>query len=256
MKKFMTVIVVALTLLVVATSILFIYVQRSFEKIEERVAEGEAMQGGQGSQGMQELPAMEDVMAQGGLTQGDWDSDIIWDELDSRLERQFEEGDFRSDTTAFEKKDRFEINKERFEAVMAYDLDNNYPRTPEEVIRQYSEVYNVIYGNFILNPDLILDLVKQQRKFFAQSLLEANTLESQFEELLEALAVLSELNFYYIGRRQEDTIYDPALPNFATVDVVHFSRLRENFRITYLLEIEQDTRRWRIRSWDIQKEEL
>ena len=242
MKKVMTFVVILLLLLVVATTALFLHVRHSIDKIETQIVDA---QNANGDFSEEELTLEEILALQEALAEEDIFSEF---ELPVWQEREPRDGDFKGN--------RIDANRKKFEMVMSYDLENDYPRTPEDVIRQYSEVYNVIYGNFIQNEELILELVRQQRRFFATSLLEANSLEEQFIELMQSLFYLSEIDFYYIGHRQEEAQYDQNLNSLVTIDVVHYSRIRENFRISYLLELDPDTKRWKIKGWDIQKEEL
>ena len=51
-----------------------------------------------------------------------------------------------------------------YDDVMSLQDNENYPKTPEEVIQFYNKGYKLIYGDMVNNDDIILDILHQQRK--------------------------------------------------------------------------------------------
>ena len=149
---------------------------------------------------------------------------------------------------------RFAVGSMRFDEFMSHDFENNHPATASEVVARYTEIYNLIYGNFLNSDELLRQLVIQKRHLLSPEIRENNTLESQLENLKIDLQNLAARNFHYIGFRQLSVEYDRDTPTLATVDVVHYGSTQLNIRITYLLEKNLEQNRWFIKSWSISEE--
>ena len=149
---------------------------------------------------------------------------------------------------------RFAVGRSRFEEVMSHDFENNYPTTVAAVIARYTEIYNLIHGNFLDNDELLRKLVIQKRHLLSPELRENNPLEIQLENLHINLQNLASRNFHYIGFRQLSVEYDIDIPTVAVVDVVHYGSTQLNIRISYVVEWNLEEERWFIQGWTISEQ--
>lgn len=155
--------------------------------------------------------------------------------------RKYLYGDFNSDK-------KVEAEK-YYKDIMALQTEEDYPKTPEEVIQLYNYGYKLIYGNMINNEELINNVVHQQRKLFTEELLQsAGSLEEQLERLKGFLDSLDEKGFYIIAIEQKPAIYDRSGGNTCYIRVSmtgnDFSEIYMNY---YLLKDENGL--WKIQAW-------
>lgn len=66
--------------------------------------------------------------------------------------------------------------------ILEYDLENNYPSTPREVIILYNKLQKKLYQNK-KDDEKIQQLIKQQRKLFHKELLDKNPYDIQIDRL-------------------------------------------------------------------------
>lgn len=71
---------------------------------------------------------------------------------------------------------------EKVQKVVGTDLEMDYPSTPREVIVQFNKIIACYYDGK-LDDETLRKIMNQQRVLFDQELLEANSIDSQLEEL-------------------------------------------------------------------------
>lgn len=80
----------------------------------------------------------------------------------------------REDNSIFSKEEK---QNTEAQAILAKDIDRNYPATVREVIRLFSRI-SQCYHNQELSEEEFLELVEMQRKLFDEEFLEQNPLET------------------------------------------------------------------------------
>ena len=75
-------------------------------------------------------------------------------------------------------RDESNINRTAVEEILDRDLSKNYPATPKEVVKMYSEITRCFYGEEYTDDQLVM-LAEQSRKLFDDEL-RANQTDDQY----------------------------------------------------------------------------
>lgn len=89
--------------------------------------------------------------------------------------------------------------------IMAIDLDQNYPETPDEVLMVYNKIEKLLSGNLpngYTDEDLNM-LIEKQRKLLDSELLAINPLDAQMQGVREKLDYVAQENMRIIQIIQE-----------------------------------------------------
>lgn len=146
----------------------------------------------------------------------------------------------------FEKEDQANSQK-IYKSIMAVDEDN-YPKTPEEVVKLYTDGYKLIYGGKIKDMSILPYIIEKQRIFFSEQLLRDNPFEQQQINILESIDFLSENTMKIINITINPTIYDDKDKNKAYVRVLKEDNTFVPYYYVYYLEKGVD-KKWRITGW-------
>ncbi len=109
-------------------------------------------------------------------------------------------GDFEND-----KKSMAEV---LYSDVLSVDLKEDYPKTPDEVMRFFGKCYKLIYGNMIRNDEILAEVVHVQRNVFSEELASTNTFEREFQEIKESISTLKDNRVYVIDFDTKPPVYD------------------------------------------------
>ncbi len=73
-----------------------------------------------------------------------------------------------------------------YEAVKYLDFENDYPKSPEDVTDVYNDTVLLLYGDMILDEDVRKEVITVQRELLSTDILENNSFDSQYENLLSS----------------------------------------------------------------------
>ncbi len=138
--------------------------------------------------------------------------------------------------------------------IMNRNLETDYPASPEDVMEYNLNIIQLIYGNMIVEESLYENVILQQRKLFAKSLLEQNTLEQQTEVIKTAVSLLKEQQLSSYNISQLPTIFNPHDNDFCYIRVKQQLNNGEDFYWEYSLEKNEETDRWEIVLWTLTDE--
>lgn len=129
------------------------------------------------------------------------------------------------------------------EKVIVKDLENNYPKTPREVVKFYNRIVKCYYGNTKLTDKQLNDLVDQMCCLMDEDLLLVNPREDYYK------SVVSDINQYKNDKRQlvstdvcdtndvkyvtDDKDGEGEKDNLAYVDASYFINTDGKFAYTY-----------------------
>jgi hypothetical protein len=82
---------------------------------------------------------------------------------------------------------REKLGQKLYGKITAYDLEEEYPESPADVMEMYGEVLTLIYGNIIQDEGVLRKCVEVQRKFWTDDMKKAAAEEDQLARLKEDL---------------------------------------------------------------------
>jgi hypothetical protein len=135
--------------------------------------------------------------------------------------------------------------------VEEFDLENNYPGSPEEVIGLYVLLYELIYGRIVESPELLWDLVGMQRQIFGRYLVENNTHQEQFDLIREETEWMFDnairIHSVHVGVFFEsDVLHMASVP--ITKTMINNPEGDSTLFFNYFLALEDG--RWKIYNWE------
>ena len=133
-----------------------------------------------------------------------------------------------------------------YDEVFSFDLAEDYPQTPEEIMQLYSAITLLLYGGMIINDDLYVDILQQLRGILSNDLIEHIPLEIQLAHLQESLSVLGEVGA--LPRRPQVLHIRRETEDRALAHVRQFIMYYEHVYWIYLLERDENEH-WKIMSW-------
>lgn len=134
--------------------------------------------------------------------------------------------------------------------------EENYPKTPEEVIDTYITAYKLLYGEKILdektkeiiNPDIVQIILSAQRYLLSDELKELNPLETQVQNVIFNISSIIDEDARIIDNSYSPAIYSSFNPKLATVRVSHIGNGFTQYFQEYELEKDFEDK-WRITRW-------
>jgi len=133
-----------------------------------------------------------------------------------------------------------------FESVMDTDLINDYPRTPQEVMRYYLDISRLMYSGMIIDEGLYPKLVAQMRHLLGPELLSLNSFEDQLDALLSSVAIFEEQGIFQTGWDQLPPIFDSTDPTICHIRVTQSFNTGETFHLVFNFERVIPQNEWRI----------
>lgn len=143
--------------------------------------------------------------------------------------------------------------------IITKDLENDYPKTPREVIKLYNRIVKCYYGTELENKEL-KDLCLQMRKLLDEELLllEANSEENYYNSVLTEVAYYKQNEMYIVeanvcASNEVKFITDKEKnQNLAEVAVSYFIKTgKKDFLKTYqdFVLREDEDGKWKILHW-------
>ncbi len=142
--------------------------------------------------------------------------------------------------------------------VLSRNLETNYPQTPKEVIKYYSEITKCFYNEDWTEEELY-ELAMQAQKLYDHDLIANKTQEQYLQDLKSEIQAFKEKDYYIssYGTSSSTDVYD------FTEDGYKFSRLYCTYNIRvgtviesieeiFLLRMDLEGH-WKIYGWDLAK---
>ncbi len=76
--------------------------------------------------------------------------------------------------------------------------EENYPQAPEEVVIDYLKGTRILYGDMIEDETVISSILRSQRLFYTQEILDSTSLEQQEENIKKDIKTLKESNVFIV----------------------------------------------------------
>lgn len=167
--------------------------------------------------------------------------------------------------TSYSKKDtdaeRF-VKEKRSEAlkiyneVIAFNGDDDYPKTPDEVMTLYNKAYRLLYGDMIADETVIDELLHQQRKLYSDDFLSLNNYEEQLSNLKDSIKLLKDEKLSIINIEQKPSLYNAKNDNKScTIRVTQKTNTFSDIYWNYYLE-KDDNELWKIVGWNLTNEKF
>lgn len=131
----------------------------------------------------------------------------------------------------------------------AAELEYAYPEEPLDVMTLYRDTRLLIYGDIIINDDLITDVIRIQRQLWSDELLNKTTEQEQFDNLKKSLDALGENRIRLTKAEVTSTGYDPFDQNICTANVSEYGINLDRLDWKYYL-IKDSAGRWKINTWE------
>lgn len=127
-----------------------------------------------------------------------------------------------------------------YNEIMESDLLNNYPETAAGVMDLNNKINLLIYGNMLLNDELLDELLEKQRMLFSESLTNSISFEEQYENLVSGLEKYKELKTKCYDIVQESPQRHPDDENLTIIKAVWETDKMGEVIWEYILEENED----------------
>ena len=158
----------------------------------------------------------------------------------------------REDDSLFSKNDK--TNTEA-QAILAKDVDRNYPATVREVVRLFSRI-SKCYHNEVISKEEFSSLVEMQRKLFAEDFLENNPLETFSNNLTAEIDAAKAKEYqmvtYRVQKQSSVKTWQDGENHFASIIASFTMNAKgEGYTRTFeeFLLREDEAGRWKIVGW-------
>jgi len=133
-----------------------------------------------------------------------------------------------------------------YDSVMNTDLLNDYPRTPQEVMRYKMDITRLIYSGMIIDESLYPILVSQMRHLFGAELIMLNPFEEQLAVVTDAVNIFAAQGIFQTGWEQMEPLFNAADPTVSYIRATQSFNTGETFFWMYHLERTIPGNQWRI----------
>ena len=134
--------------------------------------------------------------------------------------------------------------------VLAIDLEEDYPQTPEEVMRLFGDTFRLLYGWDRNDRYTISRVLEVQRGLYAQAMLDLNPFTQQLATLLALLDVQYEMGLQIIGISIGSPVFHRFSPDDrCVVTMIKFANSGQSFQYSHQLFRHPESGRWQIGSW-------
>lgn len=137
------------------------------------------------------------------------------------------------------------VNK--YDELMLYDLENDYPESPYEVIELNNEILKCIFSGEIEQQEAE-SLIKLQRNLFAQTLLDLNDIETQLEEIKKLIDFNKENKIKISNVKTNPAEHDATNYSVCNIKAHYYMTRGEDIDRKYTLIKDGD--RWKIYRWE------
>ena len=141
------------------------------------------------------------------------------------------------------------------QAILAKDIDRNYPATVREVVRLFSKI-SQCYHNQELSEEEFLQLVEMQRKLFDEEFLEQNPLETFTNNLAAEIELAKSKKYqmvtWWVQKQSSAVSWKDGDNSFSSIVAGYtMNEKEEGYTRTYeeFLLREDEKGRWKIVGW-------
>ena len=132
--------------------------------------------------------------------------------------------------------------------IHAMSPEENYPQTPEGVMRFFALTYQFMYGPLMPDIETLADVLTLQRLLYGDELLRLNNFEMQLIRMQSALKELSDRKVYNTGMVINSSEYtDESQCVIRCVQTLHNA---DDIVLDFYLERSPEDNLWRIHSWE------
>lgn len=149
-------------------------------------------------------------------------------------------------TNKYFDKENKSVAQPLYEKIISLTEDN-YPKTPEEVVSLYTDGYKLLYGDKIKDLSIVPNILEKQRLLLSKQLISQNSLEEQTTSVLNSIENLKQNKVKITNINIKDTSYTNQNNTKATVKVVNQDSLFQVYYYIYYLEMEEN--QWKITGW-------
>lgn len=148
------------------------------------------------------------------------------------------------------------VNNQELAKLLTYDIDNNYPASPKEVVKLYTRITMAYYKNDL--SDKQIETLGSQARLLFDSELKGTQTDSEFYNALK----LDIEDYNKKGRYISDTAIDDSVvvnyktfqgKKYASLSVTYSIREKENLELSKTkFTLRQDgSGRWKILFWEL-----
>jgi len=149
--------------------------------------------------------------------------------------------------------ERRQSAERHYRSTLGRDMENDYPRTPRELMELYAITVEFLYGDFIALDSMFLRVIDFQRSLFTEELRGLVSNEQQFQNLQESRATLGDADASIRRAVIHEFTIDYVYERHALVEVSHRFMFQDDLNRLYFLTLGDDDR-WRIASWALADE--
>lgn len=142
----------------------------------------------------------------------------------------------------------------KYDELMLYNFENNYPSSPYEVIEANNNILKYLYSSEVIE-DEIENLVKLQRKLFAETFIDLNSEDIQIENITEEIKTNQKNKVSISDIKTNSTEYDVDTNSVCIIKVLYYMTNSVNTYRTYTLIKEYRTS-WKIYGWEDSTEDF
>lgn len=139
-----------------------------------------------------------------------------------------------------------------YKEISTRDLDLDYPKTIEELMDFHNNITIMLYSNMLIDNEKLEEIINIERKLYTEELLSKNTIEEQYNKIVENLIKINEEELYTIGIKTVSILKSSEEDSSVKVD--QFVSKLGLVEWDYYLK-KDDKNRWKINSWNISKQE-
>lgn len=136
----------------------------------------------------------------------------------------------------------------KYDELMLYDLENDYPESPYEVVELNNEILKYLFSGETKQAE-IEPLVKLQRNLFAQTLLDLNDIDNQLEEIKKIVDFNAENKIKISNVKVNPAEHDATNYSVCTVKAHYYMTRGEDIDRKYTL-INEHNKKWKIYRWE------
>lgn len=142
--------------------------------------------------------------------------------------------------------DAVKVETAKYDKIMAYNLDTQYPSNYVEVLNIHNEIVQFLYGGEITDEQ-IPDVIAQQRNLFSKELLALNSYESQVQKATIEIQTQRESGEMIISNDLVESFVTPESPDVALAYVAEYTNTTQNNYLKF--DIIKEDHLWKINSW-------
>lgn len=142
------------------------------------------------------------------------------------------------------------INKtsSKYDTIMNFDFENNYPTSPDKVMESYCYITQYLYSDEIKDSE-IPDVLRKSNELLHFVTLSKTTEDQQIAEVLKTREIINGTNSFITNMTCGKVIIDTQFPNYANCTCTQYTKSGENLLGDYTLQM--DDYKWKIYSWDL-----